>query len=184
MTVSETPPREIKFSDSYPPYWVSWCVRLWIKFTPEYPFKHTPISPNTHQIRDPTTHTLYTHFVYRICLLLYQHFIPNWTLIISLWLAVAWEVEQVGQYLEGHWAACYPSCTLRYPCTRYPKLFMMSWWHLAWQPMPTVDECLCEWVNVTSFEKRFKWSVHWKKRHRNASLFIHSCLKQATLFEY
>ena len=34
----------------------------------------------------------------------------------------------------------------------------MSSWHLAWQPLPSVHECVCEWVNVASVVKRL-WVV-------------------------
>ena len=38
----------------------------------------------------------------------------------------------------------------------------MGIWHLAWQPLPSVYECVCEWVNVTSVVKVFEQSVYWK----------------------
>ena len=31
-----------------------------------------------------------------------------------------------------------------------PKLLMMSSWHLEWQPLPSLYESVCEWVNLTS----------------------------------
>ena len=39
------------------------------------------------------------------------------------------------------------------------KFLLMCIWHLAWQPLPSVYECVCEWVNVTSI---VKLSVDWE----------------------
>ena len=54
-----------------------------------------------------------------------------------------------------------------------PKLLLMCSWHPAWQPPPSVYECVCEWVNVAStitcFEK-------WKKPYTNASPFKENVL--------
>ena len=46
--------------------------------------------------------------------------------------------------------------------TLNPKLLQMNSWHLAWQPPPSVYECVCEWVNVASIVKCFERSVDWK----------------------
>lgn len=34
--------------------------------------------------------------------------------------------------------------------------------HVAWQPLPSVNESVCEWVYLTSIVKRLWWSVNWK----------------------
>ena len=54
-----------------------------------------------------------------------------------------------------------PGCTSECPWARYwsPNC---SWWagrHLAWQPLLSLCECVCEWVNVISVVKCFKWSA-------------------------
>ena len=52
-----------------------------------------------------------------------------------------------------------------------PRLLLMSSWHLAWQPLPAVYECVCEWVNLTSVVK-WLWAVsRLQKRYRNESPF-------------
>ena len=43
-----------------------------------------------------------------------------------------------------------------------PLPFMTSWC-LAWQPPPSVYECVCEWVNLTGVAKCCERSVDWKR---------------------
>ena len=45
---------------------------------------------------------------------------------------------------------------------RVPNEQMMSSSDLAWQPLPPLYECVCEWVNVTSVVKHLEQSVGWK----------------------
>ena len=49
-----------------------------------------------------------------------------------------------------------------------PKLLLMSSWHLAWQPLPSVYECVCEYDKCC----KALWVVsRLEKRYRNASPF-------------
>ena len=65
---------------------------------------------------------------------------------------------------------------LKYPWAENwtPQLLLMSCWHLVWQPLPSVYECVCKWVNVTSFGEHF---------HCNTCVSWYNCEQKKTCYE-
>ena len=69
----------------------------------------------------------------------------------------------IGSVAKGRWFKS-PLLHVKVSLSKIPnpKLSLMSTWHLAWQPPPSVYECVCEWVYLTSVVKHFERSVDWK----------------------
>ena len=67
------------------------------------------------------------------------------------------------------WIPAPPSCMSKCPWARYwtPNLLLMSRWHLAWQSLPLVCEC----VNLTSVVKQL-WVVS-----STIEIWVHLCFK-------
>ena len=59
----------------------------------------------------------------------------------------------------------------------------MSSWHLAWQPLPSVYECVCECVNLTSVVKHIERSIYdWESKSSTCNTDdIHSGLRHISL---